>query len=70
MRRQNIRVELGNAMAKARKQAGITQQALAHRCRTRQANISRLENGHENVSVEFLSRVSQALGRKLHIQLL
>ena len=61
--------EIGETFARARQGAGLTQQELARRARTQQANISRLERGIQNPSVEFLHRVAAALGRKMKVGL-
>jgi transcriptional regulator with XRE-family HTH domain len=65
----NIQRKIGEAMSRARKQAGMTQQELARHAKTRQANISRLERGIQNPSVEFLERIARSLGREIHVHL-
>lgn len=47
----------------------ISQKELADRMGTKQANISRLENGNANPSLDFLKRLAKALGKKLEIKL-
>ncbi len=47
----------------------ISQRELADRMGTKQANISRLENGNANPSLDFLKRLAKALGKKLEIKL-
>jgi predicted transcriptional regulator len=47
----------------------ITQKELAKRTGIRQSNISRLENGNCNPSVDFLQKVAKGLGKKLYIEL-
>ncbi|MEI7750666.1 MAG: helix-turn-helix transcriptional regulator [Candidatus Omnitrophota bacterium] len=65
----SIEQVIGEEVARARKQAGMTQQELARHAKTRQANISRLERGIQNPSVEFLERVAKSLGRKIRVQI-
>lgn len=65
----NFQREIGEMFAKARQSAGLTQQELARHAKTRQANISRLERGIQNPSLDFLSRAAKALGCKVHITL-
>ena len=65
----NLQRKIGEDVAWARKQAGMTQQELARHAKTRQANISRLERGIQNPSVEFLDRVAKCLGRKIRIEI-
>ncbi len=64
----NIQRRIGEEVARARKQVGMTQQELARHAKTRQANISRLERGIQNPSVEFLERVARSLGKKIRIK--
>lgn len=52
---------------KARIEQNITQAELANRIGTRQSNISRLEGGNYNPSLEFLKKVAQGLGKELNI---
>lgn len=65
----SIQRKIGEEVARARRQSGMTQQGLARLAKTRQANISRLERGIQNPSVEFLERVAHCLGRKIRIKL-
>lgn len=51
----------------ARIDQDITQAQLAERIGTRQSNISRLESGDYNPSLEFLKKVARGLGKELHI---
>ncbi len=60
---------IGEEVARARRASGMTQQELARHAKTRQANISRLERGIQNPSVEFLERVAQSLGKKLQMKI-
>ncbi|MFH0984502.1 MAG: helix-turn-helix transcriptional regulator [Candidatus Omnitrophota bacterium] len=65
----SLQRKIGEELAKARLAAGMTQQELARHAKTRQANISRLERGIQNPSVEFLERVAKSLGRKIRIKI-
>lgn len=47
----------------------ISQKELADRMGTKQANISKLENGNANPSLDFLKRLASSLGKKLEIKL-
>lgn len=60
--------ELISQIIKARNEQGITQAELARRAGTRQSNISRLESGNYNPSLEFLVKVAHSLGKELHIE--
>ena len=53
----------------ARKEKNITQKELAELIGTRQSNISRLESGNYNPSLEFLNKVAHAVGKKLEVKI-
>lgn len=53
----------------ARKEQNLTQSELAKRVGTQKSNISRLESGNYNPSLDFLTKVSEALGKNLSVQL-
>lgn len=64
---RNLR--LGYQVFLARESAGMTQMQLAAAIGTRQANISRMEMGDYNFTVEMLRRIAAALRADLHIEL-
>ncbi|MFD1718077.1 UDP-N-acetylglucosamine 1-carboxyvinyltransferase [Georgenia deserti] len=53
--------EIGSLIRGARQHNGITQSQLAERLGTSQSAIARIEQGSQNLSVELLSRINQAL---------
>lgn len=57
------------AIMKARIETGITQKELAQKTGISQADISRLERGIGNPSLNTLKRVAEALGKKLELKL-
>lgn len=59
--------EIISEIIKARIEQNLSQEDLAKRVGTRQANISRLESGGYNPSLRFLKKVADGLGKKLHI---
>ncbi len=59
--------EIISQIIKARIEQNMTQEELARRVGTKQSNISRLEGGEYNPSLEFLKKVAQGLGKELHI---
>lgn len=61
--------KLGVLLRQARERAGITQEALAQRTKTRKSAIVRLENHAEDVRLSTLERVAHALGKNLVIEL-
>lgn len=46
----------------------MTQAELAKRVGTQKSNISRLESGNYNPSLDFLAKVAEALGKNLNVQ--
>jgi DNA-binding XRE family transcriptional regulator len=58
------------AIIMARKEKNLTQKDLAKLIGTRQSNISRLESGNYNPSLEFLNKVAQAVGKKLEVKII
>lgn len=51
-----------------RNKQNLTQEDLAKRMETKQASISRFENGNTNPSLEFLIKLAESLGKKLEIK--
>lgn len=64
----NARKEVAEQLRAARKAQGVTQESLAERVGTKKSNISRLESGRYNPSLDFLEKVANGLGRKLQIK--
>lgn len=52
----------------ARTEQNLTQKELAERVGIKQSNISRLESGNYNPSLEFLQKIAAGLGKELHIE--
>jgi ribosome-binding protein aMBF1 (putative translation factor) len=57
------------ALIKARTRAGLTQEQVAHRMKTTQAVIARLEGGGSRPSTRTLERYADATGSRLRITL-
>ena len=62
-------LRIGVLLRQARQQAGVTQEALARRTKTKKSAISRLENHADDVRLSTIKRVAQALGKSLRIEL-
>lgn len=60
--------EIVRQIIQARTEQNLTQKELANRIGIRQSNISRLESGNYNPSLDFLKRVAEGLGKELHIE--
>ncbi|MCM1539369.1 MAG: helix-turn-helix domain-containing protein [bacterium] len=63
------RYEAIEQIIKARKEQNITQSELAKRVGTQKSNISRLESGNYNPSLDFLIKIAESLGKNLSVQI-
>jgi len=63
------RFKIGVTLREARKAAGMTQEELAQRLKTKKTAISRIENHAEDVKLSTLERVASALGKRLVIKI-
>lgn len=62
------KLDLGYQIFCAREAAGMTQMQFAKRIGTRQSNISRLEQGEYNFTVQMLEKIARALHARLKIE--
>src|SRR5262245_7361076 len=56
---------IGNLIRDARKHRGWTQAELAEVLKTSQSAVNRIERGHQNLSLEMLARIGEALDSEL-----
>ena len=63
------RYEIISQIIETRKAQNMTQAELAKLVGTQKSNISRLEGGNYNPSLDFLIKVAASLGKELKIQL-
>ena len=63
------RYELISQLIKARIKKGLTQEQLAKKIGTKQSAIARAESGEENLSFDFIEKISTAMNSKLIIQI-
>ncbi len=63
------RYEIISQIIEARKENNITQSELAKRVGTQKSNISRLESGTYNPSLDFLIKVARGLGKELTVKI-
>ena len=59
--------KIGVLLRQAREKAGLSQEELARRLRTKKTAISRIENHAEDVRLSTLEKVAMALGKRLQI---
>lgn len=62
-----IRQDVVRQLKETRKQQHLTQEVLAERAGTKKSNISRLESGKYNPSLDFLLKVAGCMGKTLQI---
>ena len=64
------RQEIARQLKEVRKSEGMTQEYLAELVGTKKSNISRLESGRYNPSLDFLVKVADGLGKKISVQVM
>ena len=63
------RYEIISQIISARKEQGLTQAELAKKVGTQKSNISRLESGNYNPSLDMLIKVARCLGKNIQINM-
>jgi len=61
--------KVGVMLRQAREAAGLTQEELARRLKTKKTAISRIENHAEDIKLSTLERVALALGKHLEVKI-
>ena len=61
--------QIGENISRLRKEQNMTQSELAKRVGTQKSNISRLESGNYNPSLDFLVKVAGSLGKNLSVRI-
>ncbi len=61
--------KLGVMLRQARESAGLTQQELANKLKTKKSAISRIENHAEDIRLSTLEKVAEALGKTLKLSM-
>jgi len=61
--------EFSVMLRQAREKAGMTQETIAKRLRTKKSAISRIENHSEDIRLSTLGKYAKALGKRLRVQL-
>lgn len=64
------RYEVISQIIEARSEKNLTQEELAKMVGTQKSNISRLESGTYNPSLDFLVKVAKCLGKEIRVTLL
>lgn len=61
------RIRIGDKIKGLRKEAGMTQTQLAEKCGMAQPNIARIEAGTYATSIDVLSRIAEAFGKRIDL---
>jgi HTH-type transcriptional regulator/antitoxin HipB len=61
--------KIGVMLRQAREKAGLTQEELARRLKTKKTSISRIENHAEDIKLSTLKRTALALGKRLQVSI-
>lgn len=61
--------KIGVVLRQARETAGLTQEELARRLKTKKTAISRIENHAEDIKLSTLEKVAHALGKRLEVKI-
>ncbi len=67
MTREQLQVEIGLVVKKARIQCGITQVELAKRIGSNQPVLARIESGRALPSLDYMLNIAQELGAHLNV---
>jgi len=59
--------KIGILLKKAREEAGLTQDEIAKKLKTKKSAISRIENHSEDIRLSTLKNYVEALGKKLQL---
>lgn len=61
------RLRIGSQVASIRKEKGLTIRQLAEQCGVSYQNITKIENGKYNVSIDILAKLCEVLNYKLEL---
>lgn len=62
--------KIGVVLREARRAAGLTQEELARRIKTKKTAVSRIENHSRDIKLSTLEKVASALGKRVQIKIL
>jgi len=64
-----VRHSIAKELRDTRHSLNLTQEILADRAGTKKSNISRMESGNYNPSLDFLVKVANSMGKNIDIHL-
>ena len=59
--------KIGAILRQARVEAGLTQEQIAQKLRTKKSAISRMENHAEDIRLSTLEKFAEAIGKKMEV---
>ena len=62
--------KIGVLLRHSREEAGLTQEQLARKLKTKKSAISRIENHAEDIRLSTLERFAEAIGKRLHLDII
>ncbi len=62
--------KIGVLLKEARLTAGMTQEEIANKIKTKKANISRIENHAEDIKLSTLEKFASAVGKRIEIRII
>jgi predicted transcriptional regulator len=70
LKKNEVEYKIIEEIILARKEKNLTQKELAELIGTKQSNISRLEGGNYNPSLDLLNRIAVAMGKELEVRMI
>ncbi len=61
--------KIGVVLREARLKAGLTQDEIASRIKTKKSNISRIENHAEDIKLSTLEKFAAAVGKRVEVKI-
>jgi len=62
--------KVGVLLKQARERAGMTQDEVAQKLRTKKSSISRIENHAEDIRLSTIQRYAKALGKRVRVEII
>ena len=66
---RDVRMDMAKQMREARLGMNLTQQVVAERAGTKKSNISRMESGKYNPTLDFFVKVAESMDKQISIHI-
>ncbi len=66
---QRVRMDTAKQLKEARQSMNLTQETVAERSGTKKSNISRMESGNYNPTLDFLVKVAESMDKEISIHI-